>query len=488
MKSISTIVTVILTAITISSFDSHRNNHFKMFRNRTIDSVSNFVLFSIDGVTTDGNRIKRLNFYYLDSLAHGRMPNINLKDAKVPLNTATILIEANAQQTPFLVYPGEKINIKYAGSDSTQMYIQGHTKRTNELNFFRKLVQKTGNIYYFLPTMSYQRKVNALNNIHELEKTIDNLKNNRLQFLNAYSKQFLVSDGFIKIATNCIKSTAITDSLLLYYSNRILLNKQNLYKTLVTSKIVGIRNIGFMPYPMYYVACMNLVAMAIGGTPYDAISSTSSSFIKRFDLIEKKFTGNTKDFLMANALYSANLNRVNIPKDYLNKFNRQCIDKGYRVLIDQKLNDNSKSTTYAKGSNKLLAIDGKTAQDLSIVIEKHKDKLILFDFWASWCGPCRTEMPYSILLKKKYEGKKIVFVAISTDTNINDWLKANKEESLENDNSYLLLNSDQATFTKRYHINSIPRYMLLGKDGKVISDDAPRPSDPKLKGLIDKYL
>ncbi|WP_114941263.1 hypothetical protein [Mucilaginibacter endophyticus] len=82
---------------------------------------------------------------------------------------------------------------------------------------------------------------------------------------------------------------------------------------------------------MYDVACLNLVEMALGGPLHDAISSTSGSFIKRFDFVEKEFTGVTKDFLMANTLYAANLNRVSISKDYLHKFNKQCTDKGYNV-------------------------------------------------------------------------------------------------------------------------------------------------------------
>ena len=486
MKSIMAIAAGSLTVMMFSfSVDRHP---LKTVENTPTDSLNHHVLFSIDGANPASGKITGLHFYYLDSLAHSQMPNISVKDARIALSAPTMLIEANARQTPFLIYPGEKINIRYAGSDSTQMYIQGNTRRTNELRFFRKLIQKTGNIYYGFTMMPYHKKVNTLSTIHEQEKTINNVKNNRLQFLDAYLRQSPVSDDFTKIAINCIKSTAINESLLLYNNNRVLLTSKNLYKTLVTSKTAGIKNIGFMPYPMYYVACMDVVAMAIGGPAHDAISSTSSSFIRRFDFIEKTFTGVTKDFLMANALYFASLNRVSVSKDYLNKFYTQCTDKGYRGLIEKKLNDNGKSMIYAKGSNKLLAIDGKTVQDLSLVIKKHRGKLILFDFWASWCGPCRAEMPSSSLLKKRYEGKKIVFVAISTDANISDWQKAAKEEGLENDDSFLLLNSDQASFVKQYNINAIPRYMLIGKDGKILTDEAPRPSEPKLKLLIDQYL
>lgn len=77
------------------------------------------------------------------------------------------------------------------------------------------------------------------------------------------------------------------------------------------------------------------------------------------------------------------------------------------------MSDNNKAFVYAKGSNKLLSLDGKTVQDLKEVIAKYKGKLVLFDFWASWCIPCREEMPHSSTLKKEYKDKYIVFVTIS---------------------------------------------------------------------------
>lgn len=486
MKVIIYIATILSTLITMSSFDSNRNYHPNTPRGKTIDSTSNFVRFSLDGANTTDNKIKRLNFYYLDSLAHGQGVGISATGTNLIINAPTLLLESSAKQTPFLIYPGEKINIKYAGSDSVQMYIQGNAQRTNELNFFRKLVQKTGNVYYFLPTMPYQRKVSSLSNIHELEKTINNLKITRLQFLNSFAKEFPVSADFSKIAFKSIESTAIVDSLLLYYNNRVLLNKQKIYPKFATAKISTLTNIGFVPHPMYYVACIDLVSIATGTSPYASISDNSSNFIKRFDFVEKNFTGVTKDFLMANTLYSAHLNNVSISQNLLNKFNTQCQNKGYKEIINKRLNENK--ANYPKGGNMLLSADGKTVQELNTVISKYKGKIALLDFWASWCSPCREELPYTKNLKNKFAGKNVVFITISTDANKGDWQKANKEEALGNDNSFLLLNADQSTFIKHYHINSIPRYLLLGKDSKVISDDAPRPSDPRLKKLIDKSL
>jgi len=82
----------------------------------------------------------------------------------------------------------------------------------------------------------------------------------------------------------------------------------------------------------------------------------------------------------------------------------------------------------------------------------------------------------------------VTFLYIAIDENKKDWERANSEERLMGGVSFMLANNKTSTFVKQYTIQSIPRYMLVGKDGKIISTDAPRPSDPKLKELIDKHL
>ena len=53
---------------------------------------------------------------------------------------------------------------------------------------------------------------------------------------------------------------------------------------------------------------------------------------------------------------------------------------------------------------------------------------------------------------------------------------------------YLLINSSASSFSQQMQIETIPRYILIDKEGNIVDRDAPRPSDPKLKELIDKYL
>lgn len=468
------------------SFKNNCNHPDKTTKDQAGSSIPGSVIFSVDAYNTLGNKNRRLDFYYHDSLAYGHPVAIAGTGTRVLLNSPALLFEASDKQTPFLIYPGEKINIKYAETDSVQMYIKDNQLRTNELNFFKELVQKTGNVYYAFKTMPYHKKTTTANGLYTLEKTINDIKNARLKFLGSFSRQFVISNSFKKIAVNVIKSTALTDTLMLYSNNIELLRKQNIYKKLIAEKLATLRNVGFMPLQNYFRMCTTLVSLSLTNKS-DHILSNTDDFTKRFDFVIENFVGPTKDFLMSNTVYAAYTNTITISKKYLNQFNTQCQDEGYKRIIDKKLHE-KQVLMYSKGNNELLFVDGVTTQDMQTVMSKYKGKIVLLDFWASWCSPCREEMPKLEILKRSYKGKNIVFITISKDASIANWITANKEESLGNDNSFLLLNAEQSPLVKQYKINTIPRYILIGKDGKVINDDAPRPSDPKLKNLLAKFF
>ncbi len=486
MKNLMLAAAGLLAAATLS-FTLGRSNQANILKPSSATDTGNHTVRLVAD-NPEKEMLKDLHLYYQDSFAHVRMPGMAGNEAVFILNTPTILIKADAKQTPFLVYPGEKVFLRYTKTDSLQLYIPFNEQRTRELDFFRQLVLKTGNVMYMMLVMPYQGKVSTLDALRNHETTINDVKNARLHFLQDYAARYPLSQSFVDIAAHGIRCTALNDSLLLYFYNKPFLTKQGSYQTLVDAKIPALQIVGFTPDPFFAHPAIGLVSMALGNGPTNAVAKNAADLTNRFNYIQKNFTGKIRTFLWAHTIYAATFNGVVIPKTMLQTFYTQSGDAGYNASIAASVKGLESERAYPPGTNQLMSRDGKTVQPLDCVLAKYKNKVVVLDFWASWCAPCRGEMPSSLLLQKQYAGKNVAFVTLSTDANTNDWQKAAREEGLNPADSYLLLNSQRAPFTKRYQINSIPRYMLVGKDGKIINANAPRPSEPELKDLIDKYL
>ena len=122
-----------------------------------------------------------------------------------------------------------------------------------------------------------------------------------------------------------------------------------------------------------------------------------------------------------------------------------------------------------------------------------KGKFVYIDVWATWCGPCKREIPFLKEVEEKYHDKNIEFVSISVD----DARRSGSDEKAheawktmvaEKELGGVQLFSDkawQSDFIKAYKINGIPRFILIDPEGKIVSPDAPRPSSEKLIELFD---
>lgn len=105
-----------------------------------------------------------------------------------------------------------------------------------------------------------------------------------------------------------------------------------------------------------------------------------------------------------------------------------------------------------------------------------RGKYVYIDMWATWCGPCKQEMPYLKQLEKQFENASIVFLGLSVDRDKSKWEEMVGSGNLTGVQLYL---GTQSSFQEAYRAESIPRFILLDKDGVIISNDMSRPSDPE---------
>jgi len=132
---------------------------------------------------------------------------------------------------------------------------------------------------------------------------------------------------------------------------------------------------------------------------------------------------------------------------------------------------------------------GKDMNGKEYKLSDFKGNLVYVDVWATWCGPCKAQIPALKELEKKFHGQSITFLSISVDTQQNKqkWIdyvtnKRLKGVQLIADNAF------ESDVTKVYGINAIPRFMLIDKEGKIISADAPRPTDNTIEKLLKSHL
>lgn len=124
---------------------------------------------------------------------------------------------------------------------------------------------------------------------------------------------------------------------------------------------------------------------------------------------------------------------------------------------------------------------GMTAPDISLpgpdgkvhTLSKLRGKIVLIDFWASWCGPCRRANPHVVEMYKKYKSKGFEVFSVSLDcpNGKADWIAAIKQDGLLWDNHVSDLKFWDCEPAGLYGVRSIPKTFLLGKDGKIVAVD-----------------
>jgi thiol-disulfide isomerase/thioredoxin len=126
---------------------------------------------------------------------------------------------------------------------------------------------------------------------------------------------------------------------------------------------------------------------------------------------------------------------------------------------------------------------GNTAPDLkfmnpegkAIALSSLRGKIVLLDFWASWCGPCRMESPVVVDAYKKYKdvkfsnAKGFTIYSVSLDKSKEAWVKAIAQDHLEWENHVIDLGGWGSQPAQIYGVNSIPFSFLLNEKGVIVA-------------------
>lgn len=134
------------------------------------------------------------------------------------------------------------------------------------------------------------------------------------------------------------------------------------------------------------------------------------------------------------------------------------------------------------------ASNSSAKEIIDSIFSDNVGKVIYLDTWATWCAPCKSEMPNSKKLMEKMKGKDVVFVYLCIDSNESTW-KANLSE-LQISGQHYFLNQKQSTdFRKSFKVNGIPHYFLIDKKGTILEKGShlrPNIVEEKIVGLLNK--
>lgn len=201
--------------------------------------------------------------------------------------------------------------------------------------------------------------------------------------------------------------------------------------------------------------------------------------------IIKYFNGRTKEYLLADLLYSyANNAQLvvngNLYASIWHKSFDQIINPFYRSWMIKSFSKFFKvNKPFPQNVLNDVLIDSLGGQiKLRDVLSKYKGKPVLLDFWATWCGPCRTEFDDGHKVVEEFKAKGYQFLYISIDKlNDLDKVKSNAQQYGFFNSNYVVTGEKKSVLGTFLIINSIPRYVLLDRDGVIKNLNVPKPSN-----------
>jgi len=222
------------------------------------------------------------------------------------------------------------------------------------------------------------------------------------------------------------------------------------------------------------------------------VSAIVQKYQKLFDNETEKQNSDIMDYLLSNKNDLAVLMFLEVfPRDKNQTLHQEIIKALYAKYPDHpivaeryKVETSPATSTSIGAMAPELAFqnpDGKIMK-----LSDLKGKVVLLDFWASWCRPCRQENPNVVAAYKKYHDKGFEIYSVSLDKDKTSWMKAIEADGLIWPNHVSDLGYWQSQGAKIYGVNSIPATFLIGKDGRIVAKNLRGAAlENALKELLD---
>ena len=346
--------------------------------------------------------------------------------------------------------PGEDLSINIK-SDYTADFLQENKSHNSILNEYQKKFSAffISNLNYNLPPAQFALQV-------------DSVSSAKTSFLSKNSDK--VSDSFITYLENDIRYCAAKEKI--YYARRyvskLIKEENNYFDFLKSIQIQNNQATNVLHYHDFIDNYINYLYLkkiwSIGG-------DYENDYIEKYYIAKAELNGKALEyFLTENLILGIDLP---IETEKFNEITEEFLSGNYseksKNILRGKLSEfNSNDIAEGKSAPEFqLASNNGRLYSLSDFTKEY----VVLDFWASWCGPCRKEIPKMIELSEKFKDKA-QFVFISIDKNKSNWVKANKLLGIPEPS--LLIDSLSMVKYGFEETESVPFYLVLDKNKKVI--------------------
>jgi thiol-disulfide isomerase/thioredoxin len=269
-------------------------------------------------------------------------------------------------------------------------------------------------------------------------------------------------------------ATELTPSFYSFLKNYNLNDPQYLYcysyssfiKAFLSVKAFNIPDINDLPINEWLFVVKDKITNVVGfdsGLFYDMLVANSFSLQMNYKM--KPLTDKQKENI----------------QNYFASKNKEFAD----VLL--KNNDEIIKTLERSSDLKINATPSISKEKLmETIISKYKGKVVLVDFWATWCGPCKSGIKDMESLRQELKSKDIVFVYISNVSSPKD--RWNTQIKAIGGEQYYLESSEWDYISDNYSFDGIPSYLIYDKDGKLKHKFTGFPGVDKMREMINELL
>lgn len=392
----------------------------------------------------------------------------------------------NNNRSSLILSPGDQLEITI---DGDSLIFNGKGASQNQFLYHLEKVKKCDRNELMRSWFTEEHT------LAEIFESFSNYIDTRKEELNKYNKTNSLSEEFVhffEIETE-VDNMFLTNYLPIVYRR---ITKQEIDPSILPEAakkfktFASMQNDEYLIDPNYSSLFSSLIREE--SQKRMAADSTLSKEDAKLSVIMDSLSGKTREnVLMLEIYFNLTVRNIDAPK-FIESFAKINTDPNCKMVVDRELNlrNAKKAMINAPLRPEILqtALHSSSETELTIedLIAQHKGKVVYLDIWSLGCGPCRMIMPESKKLKESLSDQPIEFIYATIDGKSDQLWDEVFKVSLTDKNHYRFDNGFDSKLHQSLSIIAVPTYLLIDKEGKLVSYKADRPGNPKLKEQLLK--